>query len=67
MRPKGNGVVLTANVSKRQIVNSPSLKSVQLKQDPARFVNESEVLVQGKLTGEEVKAGLDYIKSLNKK
>ncbi len=51
LRPSGKGVVLEAQVPKAATVTSPSLKSVNLKQSPGKVVNESEVLIPGKIIG----------------
>lgn len=55
LRPKGNGVILTAKIPISQLVKSPNTKLVQLIQNPSVKVSESEVLVKGKIKNAEVK------------
>lgn len=55
LRPNGSGVVLEKTISTSKITRSPSLKSVNLKQSPGTVVNESEVLLRGKVSGANVR------------
>ena len=54
LRPKGSGVVMEATVPVSSTTFSPSVKDVYLKQSPGVKVNESEVLMQGPVTGAKV-------------
>ncbi|WP_225872808.1 RHS repeat-associated core domain-containing protein [Pedobacter frigoris] len=54
LRPNGSGVVLEVNAPNSNTVASPSAKNVVLKQSGA-YVNESEVLLKGKVSGAKVK------------
>ena len=54
LRPRGSGVVLQKNVPTKRLVNSPSIKNVNLKQSPGTVVNESEVLIRGPVSGAQV-------------
>lgn len=55
LRTSGEGVILTADIPNNQLVQSPNLKSVNLVQSPGTIVSESETLVEGAVTGANVK------------
>jgi len=55
LRPKGNGVVLEIEVPIEKIVESPDLKTVNLKQSPGTIVKEGEKLIKGNVKGAKVK------------
>ncbi len=54
-RPSREGVVLSTDVSLKRTISSPSLKDVNLIHKPGTVVNESEVLLIGKIKIEPFK------------
>jgi RHS repeat-associated protein len=54
LRPDGSGLVLEITVPRSSTFSSPSVKNVVLKQS-GQYVNESEVLMQGTVTGAKIR------------
>ena len=51
LRPDGSGVVLKTTLPRSNTTVSPNNSSIYLKQSPGTYVNESEVLIKGPVSG----------------